>query len=150
MSVDIKIKLDENKIRERWENEEVGLETARQWKRLIDPYTPYDKGNLQYNSKTKPYEIIYKQPYAHYMYTGTVYVDPVYNVGGFYSEGYGWWSRPNVKKIPSNPPRSFNYNTSKHPQATDHWDYVAAKNGQADKLAQRLSEYLQRYKSRYK
>jgi hypothetical protein len=40
-------------------------------------------------------------PYGHYQHEGIVYKDPVYNVGGFFSPKYGWWSRKGVEKVPS-------------------------------------------------
>lgn len=51
--------------------------------------------------------ITVETPYAHYMNEGIVYVDPVTGKGAFYNESYGFWSRPNTKKVPSN--RSLNY-----------------------------------------
>lgn len=46
-------------------------------------------------------------PYAHYMNTGILYVDPITKKGAFYTDTYGFWSRPNTKKIPSE--RNLNY-----------------------------------------
>lgn len=46
-------------------------------------------------------------PYAHYMNEGIKYVDPITGKGAFYNENYGFWSRPNIRKIPSN--ESLNY-----------------------------------------
>ena len=72
--------------------------------------------------------------YAHYMYEGIVYVDPVYHVGGFYAPDYGFWSRPGVRKIPSERPLKY-----KKAKAVAHWDEEAIKNHSADwvKIVQR-------------
>ena len=61
--------------------------------------------------------------YGHYQWAGIKYVDPVYGVGGFYSEDYGWWSRPGVQKVPSNEPLHYS-----DPNARAHWDEVAFEN----------------------
>lgn len=140
-AVTVRVDLDEPGIMRRVTSDRFGLFAAREWKRLIDPYTPHDTGALQSNVTYSPFAIKYKSRYAHYIYTGEVYVDPIYNVGGFYSENIGWWSRPGVKKIPSG--RSFrHFNTNTNPQATDHWDTVAASAGQTEKLSRTLEAAL--------
>lgn len=142
MSIDIRVNIDGEKIAERLTNDRFGRLVSTEWKRLIDPYTPWDTGQLMQNVEILPFALHYKQPYAHYIYTGEVYVDPVYKVGGFYDPMYGWWSRPGVEKVPSG--RSFaHFNTNHNPNATDHWDEVAAMSGQLDKLTQTLENALQ-------
>lgn len=138
--MNVSIDLNKPKIYEKVLNDKFGRYVALEWKRLIDTYTPRDTGNLMNNVRYNPFEIHYKSPYAHYMYTGEVYVDPVYKVGGFYSETYGWYSRPGVIKIPSG--RSLNYVKNKNPYATDHWDEVAEQAGQKDKLYRILNNAL--------
>ena len=138
--MNVKVQLDAPRILSKVTNDRFGLFVSNEWKRLIDPYTPRDTGNLLRNVQLRPFEIHYKSPYAHYMYMGEIYVDPVFNVGGFYSPTYGWFSRPNVKKVPSG--RTFNYSKSKSPYATDHWDIVAAKSGQREKLYRAINKGL--------
>lgn len=63
-------------------------------------------------------------PYAHYMYMGEKYVDPVWRVGGFYGilpgkEGQ-WWSRKKVTKVPSGEPLNYT-----NPEAVSLWDVEA-------------------------
>lgn len=141
-TVVVSIDINAPHIVNRVTNDRFGLFAAHEWKRLIDPYTPHDTGVLQSNVSFAPFAIHYRSKYAHYIYTGEVYVDPLYNVGGFYSEGFGWWSRPGVAKIPSG--RSFRrFNTNTNPNATDHWDVVAATAGQVDKLAETLSAAIE-------
>ena len=136
------IKLDENKIKGKVTNDNFGLLVSKTWKDLIDPYTPWDTGMLMQNVEQKPFLLHYKEPYAHYIYMGEVYVDPKYKVGGFYNPDYGWWSRPGVEKVPSG--RKFaKFNKNHNPKATDHWDEVAAENGQLDKLYRTLNNALQ-------
>lgn len=47
--------------------------------------------------------IVYPQEYAHYQYKGKLYVDPITNKGAFFSEDYGYWSRPKSQGIPKVP-----------------------------------------------
>lgn len=140
-TVTVHIDLNEQQILQKVQNDRFGLFMAMEWKRLIDPYTPHGTGILQSNVTIRPFEIEYNSRYAHYIYTGEVYVDPIYKVGGFYNSEYGWWSRPGVEKIPSR--RSFaDFNTNTNPNATDHWDKVAANSGQLDKLARTINAAL--------
>lgn len=142
MSITVQIDLNQEGIYDRLTNDRFGLLVSREWKRLIDPYTPWDTGMLMQNVEYLPFAIHYKEPYAHYIYTGEVYVDPIYGVGGFYDPQYGWWSRPGVEKVPSG--RTFaHFNRNHNPMAIDHWDEVAAQNGQADILARTLTNALQ-------
>lgn len=49
--------------------------------------------------------IIYVSPYAHYQYKGIKYVDPITGKSAFFSENYGYWSRPKregIAKVPTN------------------------------------------------
>ena len=66
-------------------------------------------------------------PYAHYMYMGEKYIDPVWRVGGFFGiledkEGQ-WWSRKGVTKIPSGEPLNYT-----NPEAVALWDVEAIEN----------------------
>lgn len=129
----LKLNLNRKKITGKVTNPRFGLLVSHEWKRLIDKYTPFDTGMLMQNVDEGPFRLHYKEPYAHYIYTGEVYVDPVYGVGGFFNSTYGWFSRPGVEKIPSG--RSFaKFNTNHNPNATDHWDIVAAESGELNKL----------------
>jgi len=58
--------------------------------------------------------------YGHYQWEGIKYVDPDYGIGAFYSEDYGFWSRPGVEKIPSSDPLHYS-----DPNAHAHWDEYA-------------------------
>jgi hypothetical protein len=93
----------------------------------IQKYMPLDKGTLIaetdiLNKSTRGEVYLYPpdSDYGHYQYEGIKYIDPVYKVGAFYSEDYGFWSRPGVEKIPSNTPLFY-----QRPEAEAHWDEKA-------------------------
>jgi hypothetical protein len=92
-------------------------------------YMPHATGNLirdteELNQSTRGEVYAYDpaSDYGHYQHEGTLYVDPVYNKGAFYSPGYGYWSRPGIEKIPSE--RELVYTD---PNAVSHWDVEAYK-----------------------
>lgn len=95
----------------------------------MQKYMPFRQGTLinrtnllnqQHAGEGKVYKYDDTLEYAHYMYEGEKYVDPVYRVGGFFSPSFGWWSRPGVKKVPSGEPLFYTRET-----AEAHWDDVA-------------------------
>lgn len=69
-----------------------------------EPYTPMSSnsdssdGMLYTNVDIEEDYIHYKSPYANYLWNGNKFVDPKYKIGAFYSEDYGFWSRPNILK----------------------------------------------------
>ncbi len=70
--------------------------------RMNARYVPEKEGNLVANSRVdNSCNIVYESPYAHYQYIGKLYVDPKTEKGAFYNENYGFWSRPNTKKKPT-------------------------------------------------
>ncbi len=93
--------------------------------RLCDTYIPFSEGNLrdmghvEYNT-----EIVWNASYAHYMYEGIVYEDPVLHCAGFKTEN-GWRSRKNVQKVPSD--RKIHYNNGS--KRGDHWVDRMMNNG---------------------
>lgn len=96
----------------------------------VQRYMPLDTGNLKsqtnvLNANTRGRVYMYppESDYGHYQYEGKVYVDPLYHVAAFYSPYYGFWSRPGVKKIPSE--RNLTYS---QPMAQAHWGEVAYNN----------------------
>lgn len=136
----VKVELNAPRIMTKVENDRLGRFTAQQWHRLMIPYTPRRTGRLIRNVAYMPHAIHYKEPYAHYMYEGKVYVDPQTGASGFLTDK-GWRSRRNIRKIPT--ARSFSYNKTQSPYATDHWDIVAARSGQRDKLYRTINNALQ-------
>lgn len=99
----------------------------------IQKYMAFDTGALIQQTdivnKSVRGEVYFLPPnsdYGHYIWQGEKYVDPQYKVGAFYSEEYGFWSRPGVEKIPSGIP--LNYSKENNPDAQAHWDEVAFTN----------------------
>ena len=135
----LKIDLNDAKIKQKVTSDRFGLFVSRSWKLRLNRFTPRKTGLLIRTAKERPWEIEYIQPYSAYMYYGIVYVDPQTGASGFLTEK-GWKSRRGVKKIPSN--RTFKYN-KKNRNATDHWDEVAARSGELNKLYRTLNAGLQ-------
>ena len=96
--------------------------------RMTD-FVPKDSGELRRKAHIEDTTIVYPGPYAHYMYEGKVYVDPLYNVAAFPIRNgkisfdpkdgaiEGFVSRKNVTKIPTN--RDLVYH---EPGTGHHWD----------------------------
>lgn len=97
-------------------------------------YVPEDTGILASSYTTKPWEIEYTQPYAHYQFEGEVY-GPTYPI---YSGGVltGWYSPE--KKYPTG--RKLQYTK---PLAQDHWDKPTQEN-QGNKIAAEMTAYIKR------
>ena len=127
----VQIKLKKAQIREKLQNDKLGRYTAKTWHKLMEPYTPRNNGLLYRNVRYQPFQIHYYSEYANYMYEGKVYVDPVTGSP---------WARKNVRKIPT--ARTFSYRKTMSPYATDHWDIVAEKAGQKDKLYRSINRAI--------
>ena len=72
----------------------------------LDKYMPMDTGELinsmYASTRVGSGEININKPYAHYQHEGELYVDPKYKKGALHDSITGrFWSRPNVKKVPS-------------------------------------------------
>lgn len=68
--MNVKIDINDTQVINKVKNSRFGLFLSTEWKRLIDPYTPRDTGNLQGNVSLQPFKIHYKSPYATYPYHG--------------------------------------------------------------------------------
>ena len=113
--MELKINLNEPRIREKVTSDRFGKLVSNEWKRLIDPYTPRDTGTMQDKAQIQPWQIIYRgaktsngKYYAVYVY---------YNKGA------------NFQK--------------KNPYSTYEWDKAAEKAGQKNKLYRTLNNALQ-------
>lgn len=73
--------------------------------------------HLNQNVNIKTDSITYRSPGAHYLFNGKKFVDPKYKKGAFFSNDYGFWSRPGITKIPTN--KLLNYHT---PGTGAFWD----------------------------
>ena len=61
------VTLKRQQILNKVENDQFGTWLAKEWKRLITPYTPHRVGTLEDSVQYSPFEIKYIQPYSHYM-----------------------------------------------------------------------------------
>ena len=66
--MNLRIDLNEPRIREKVTSDRFGLLVSNEWKRLIDPYTPRDTGTMQNTARLYPFEIHYIQPYSSAVY----------------------------------------------------------------------------------
>lgn len=95
--------------------------TSIVYKRL-PRYMPFRTGTLSEQKLhiTGPAEIRAITNYAHYQYTGVVWIDPKINAAGFITKDGTWRSRKGAAKVLTN--RPLTYDTSKHAQAGPFWD----------------------------
>ena len=59
--MELKINLNEPRIREKVTSDRFGRYVSLEWKRLIDPYTPRDTGTMQETARIYPWRIHYIQ-----------------------------------------------------------------------------------------
>lgn len=112
--MNLRIDLNEPRIREKVTGDRFGRFVSQSWKRLLDPYTPRDTGTMQDTAKIEPWRIIYDAKSS----SGKSYASAVY---------YGTYM--NFQK--------------KNPYSTYEWDIAAEKAGQKDKLYRTLNNALQ-------
>ena len=69
--MNLRIDLNEPRIREKVTSDEFGLFVAQQWKKQIDPYTPRDTQTMQNNVRFYPFKIHYfTEDYPEKVYYG--------------------------------------------------------------------------------
>lgn len=106
---------------------------ANEARRLMEPYVPAQNMVLSSNVNVTVQGdmgiVEYRSPYAHYQYTGTVYVSS--KTGSAWSSG--------EYKVPTS--RSLQYSKFRHPLATKEWD-KAMKTARMDDLTQSFQKYL--------
>lgn len=66
--MNLRIDLNEPRIREKVTSDRFGLLVSNEWKRLIDPYTPRDTGTMQGSARVQPWKIHYTAKYSEYVY----------------------------------------------------------------------------------
>jgi len=93
------------------------------------PFVPFLTGSLDTRTRVEGNYIIYPGPYAHFLYQGKVWVDPVTHAAGFMTED-GWKSRYGVKKIETD--RNLVFTKAHHSKAQSHW-FEASKAQNLDK-----------------
>lgn len=82
-------------------------------------FVPFRNGRLSNGVKIHGGTIVYPGPYAHYLYEGVVYVDPVLHAAGFLTKEGGWKSRKGVTKVKTD--RPLHISTHEHKDAQSHW-----------------------------
>ena len=72
--MNLRIDLNEPRIREKVTSDRFGMLVSNEWKRLIDPYTPRDTGALMgmtgQTVDIQPWKLHYKEKYASPVYYG--------------------------------------------------------------------------------
>lgn len=69
---------------------------------LSEPYVPFAEGDLANSVRIENgTDVVWGLPYAHYMWGGIVYEDPILHCAGFQVEDGGWRSRKGVQKVPT-------------------------------------------------
>jgi hypothetical protein len=106
--------------------------------RYMDKYVPYAEGPLRINVETGDDYVEYRSPHAHYQYIGEKFVDPITGKGAFYSPDFGFWSRPNTKKVSSGIP--LNYHT---PGTGSYWD-KKMWTAEGNDVIKEVEEYMKR------
>ena len=66
----IEVNLNEKRIIEKVTNDRFGTFVSKEWKSLIDPYTPRDTGSLMDSVDVQPFGLHYRQKYADAVYHG--------------------------------------------------------------------------------
>lgn len=66
----LRIDINQPQIMEKVASDKFGTYVSVSWKRLIDPYTPRDTGQLMQNVEVQPFKLHYKQKYASIVYYG--------------------------------------------------------------------------------
>ncbi len=119
------ISIDLERLGKRFDAAQDALD-AQAWNDMKQ-YIPMESGTLIRETEILNNSIrgvVYAYPpehdYGHYVHEGILYVDPKYKIGALYKENYGYWSRPGIKKVPSD--QKLEYNTVHHPKACAHWE----------------------------
>lgn len=142
MKVTVKSEIDFSAAIRKIESDEFWEFGAEEWDRIISPYVPRRTGHLMSNVEYKPKSITYKAPYSAYQYFGRVYVDPKYGVSGFTNDGTVWWSRKNVKKVPSSRELQYRHNVNR--KASKEWDKKAISEKKDLLLIQSMQKWIER------
>ena len=121
------------------------------WSRIVFdnsvPYMPALTGNFIHRSMavSEPLfahgELVYPGPFAHYLWEGILYVDPETGKAAYFSENYGFWSRPGVAKVPTDMP--LEYTTNLNEAAGARWTERAAAD-LMPKWEAEMQEYVDR------
>lgn len=104
---------------------------TNQVRTLSEPYVPKDDGTLIDSARIENgTDVVWETPYAHYMWGGIVYEDPVLHCAGFQVEDGGWRSRKGVQKVPANRKLEYQNGSLRGPM----WVPRMLQNGGAKKI----------------
>lgn len=142
LKIRVKDKTNFSKAIKKTEGSDFMLYAAREWHRLIEDWVPKKTGRLNSDAELKPGKIIYRAPYASYIYRGYLFVDPVYKVGGFTGDGKSFWSRRGVKKTPT--AKKLDYSKNINPKASCRWDQKAISEKQDLLLIRSMQKWIDR------
>ena len=127
-------KSTEEIAREKLKGDQGLLFLANECKKLMEPYVPATV-NLGLSQNVSVYVegnmgiVEYKSPYAHYQYTGILYVSSI--TGSAWSHG--------EYKVPTS--KALNYQKFRHPMATKEWD-KAMKTARMGDLEKSFQNYI--------
>jgi hypothetical protein len=68
--MNLRIDLNEPRIKEKVTSDRFGLLVSHEWKRLLQPYEPRDTNTMSSTAKEYPWKIHYIQPYSEKVYYG--------------------------------------------------------------------------------
>lgn len=98
---------------------------------LSEPYVPLAEGDLAASVRIENgTDAVWGLPYAHYMWGGIVYEDPLLHCAGFQVEDGGWRSRKGVQKVPTNRKLEYQNGSLRGPQ----WVSRMLQDGGAKKI----------------
>lgn len=121
--ITVNVKINDKALKRMLDNlidDKTMLEVHNALARYCDPYVPMREGTLSQTIQITPKYVRYYLPYAHYQYTGELYL----------AANGSSWAKAGEKKYPSGKP--LNYSKEQHPLASKEWDKaMMAANGEA-------------------
>ncbi len=108
--------------------------------RLSGDYVPFKDGHLLKNGVVENgRDVVWDEPYAHYLWEGIVYEDPDLHCAGFQTDN-GWRSKKKVKKIPTE--RSLKYGGGN--LRGSHWVDSMLNDGGLEKITGMLEKEMRK------
>ena len=111
MGITVKVQFDPKAIINKMNVKKAAVAVANEVVKDSTRFIPLRESALSKNYSIKETkdgaEITWNMKYAHYMWEGKLYVDPITKKGAFFSPQYGFWSRPGVKKKKTDIPLNF-------------------------------------------
>ncbi|MBD5515361.1 MAG: hypothetical protein HDR06_12180 [Lachnospiraceae bacterium] len=101
--------------------------------RLSDDFIPFDEGALRDSGHIEGTDVVWGGgaiKYAHYVWNGIVYEDPLLHCAGFEVKDGGWRSRKGVQKVPTN--RLLEYQGA--PERGPYWVPRMLQNGGLERI----------------